>query len=130
MLQTQFDHERLDVYRLSIEYSAFAFGIASQMPSSHKNLKEQWLRASQSIPLNIAEANGKSSLKSRCNFFDIARGSAFECSAIQDIFIACQSQTTEELNPGKKLLIRIVSMLTKIARRGQNDSVPEHETVF
>jgi four helix bundle protein len=43
------------------------------------------LRAAQSISLNIAEGNGKRSLKDRSRFFDISRGSALECSAIQDV---------------------------------------------
>ena len=35
--------------------------------------RDQWLRASQSIPLNIAEGNGKSTAADRRRFFEIAR---------------------------------------------------------
>ncbi|MGV2339886.1 MAG UNVERIFIED_CONTAM: four helix bundle protein [Planctomycetaceae bacterium] len=36
----------------------------------------------QSIPLNIAEGNGKQSLKDKNRFFEIARGSALKFAAI------------------------------------------------
>ena len=45
------------------------------------------LRASQSIPLNIAEGNGRRGSQDRRRFFDIARASALECAAIQDVLI-------------------------------------------
>ncbi|TWT94902.1 four helix bundle protein [Neorhodopirellula pilleata] len=53
-----FDHDRLGVYRLSIDYVAAAFEISALL----NGLRDQWVRAAQSIPLNIAEGNGKRSL--------------------------------------------------------------------
>ncbi len=47
--------------------------------------RDQWLRAAQSIPLNIAEGNGKQSLKDKNRFFEIARGSALECASIHEL---------------------------------------------
>ncbi|MBK6331410.1 MAG: four helix bundle protein [Bacteroidetes bacterium] len=35
--------------------------------------------------LNIAEGSGKASLNDRKNYFTIARGSVFECVAVNDI---------------------------------------------
>ena len=69
-----FDHDRLDVYRLSIDDVAESFTDAKQLSGTHRYARDQWLRAAQSIPLNIAEGNGKRSLKDRCRFLDIARG--------------------------------------------------------
>ena len=68
-----FDHDRLDVYRLSIEYVASSFAVAKALSGLHRPARDQWLRAAQSIPWNIAEGNGKRSLKDRARFFDIAR---------------------------------------------------------
>jgi hypothetical protein len=56
-----FDHDRLDVYRLSIEYFANAFDTSRLLEGLHRHALDQWLRAAPSIPLNIAESNGKRS---------------------------------------------------------------------
>ncbi len=80
-------HEKLDVYRLSIGYVAWVYGKAASLRGIHRNAREQWLRASQSIPLNIAEGNGKTAEADRRRYFEIARGSALECAAIQDVLI-------------------------------------------
>jgi hypothetical protein len=55
MSEPIFDHDRLDVYRLSIDYVASSFAIAKDLNGLHRHARDQWLRAAQSIPLNIAE---------------------------------------------------------------------------
>jgi four helix bundle protein len=53
-----FGHEKLDVYRAAIEYVGWAYRLCERL-KGHRNAKDQLLRASQAIPLNIAEGNGK-----------------------------------------------------------------------
>ena len=76
------------------------------------------LRASQAIPLNIAEGNGKATDGDRRRYFEIARGSALECGAIQDVLEVCGALSAEENAKAKKVLDRIVAMLTRLGRRG------------
>ena len=52
MAEPTFDHERLDVYQLSIDYVAFSFRIAGKLSGVNRQARDQWLRAAQSIPLN------------------------------------------------------------------------------
>jgi len=82
MNDAMLDHEKLAVYRVSIEYEASTFRIAKSLSGLQRHARDQWLHAAQSIPLNIAEGNGKQSLKDKNRFFEIARGSALECAAI------------------------------------------------
>jgi four helix bundle protein len=123
-----FDHEKLDVYRLSIDYVAFSYTLASALTGNNRHARDQWLRAAQSIPLNIAEGNGKHSLKDRSRFFDIARGSALECAAIHDILSVCHAIEPDDNLTGKSQLRRIVAMLTKLVAR--NESVSETRSVY
>ena len=104
-------------YRLSIEYVASSFSLAKDLNGLHRQARDQWLRAAKSIPLNIAEGNGKRSLKDRNRFLDIARGSALECAAIQDILAATDGIVDESHSQLKQVLKRIVSMLTRLIAR-------------
>ncbi len=40
-----FDHEKLDIYRLAVEYVADSFGIAKELSGLHRHSRDQWLRA-------------------------------------------------------------------------------------
>ena len=106
-----FGHERLDVYRAAIDYAGWAYNFCEEL-KGHRNAKDQLLRASQAIPLNIAEGNGKATDGDRRRYFEIARASALECGAIQDVLQVCGALTEEE--NGK----RIVGILTKLGQRG------------
>jgi four helix bundle protein len=128
MTENFFDHERLDVYRLSIEYVADAFDISRSLEGLHRHARDQWLRAAQSIPLNIAEGNGKRSLKDRARFLDIARGSALECAAIQDVLVVSGGLSGETDHKLKSRLVRIVAMLTRMAMKF--DGVSESSTEY
>ena len=122
MSEPIFDHEKLDVYRLSIEYAAASYGVAKALTGVNRHIRDQWLRAAQSIPLNIAEGNGKQSLKDKNRFFEIARGSALECAAIHDMLLMFAAADEEWNRQGKSQLRRIVSMLTRLIQRTDRDA--------
>ena len=122
MTEPIFDHERLDVYRLAIEYVSSTYRIAKSLNGPERHARDQWLRAAQSIPLNIAEGNGKQSLKDKNRFFEIARGSALECAAIHDILLSFEAIDSELNRIGKTNLKRIVSMLIRLIQRTETVS--------
>ena len=122
-----FGHEKLDVYRAAIEYVGWAYRYCEAL-AGHRNAKDQLLRASQAIPLNIAEGNGKGTEGDRRRYFEIARGSALECGAVQDVLQVCGAMTAEENEKAKALLDRIVAMLTKLGQRGY--AVHEESAVY
>jgi four helix bundle protein len=117
MIAQSFDHERLDVYRLSIDYVARSFEAVQPLEGLYRHARDQWLRAAQSIRLNIAEGNGKRNLKDRARFLDIARGSALECAAIQDVVVRTKGIKLQDDAEIKVMLHRIVAMLTRMAMR-------------
>lgn len=114
-----FDHEKLDVYRLSLEFSAWSYEKCKTLGAFERHIRDQFLRASQSIPLNIAEGNGKRSGPDRRRFFEIARGSALECASILDILVVCGVSAENDVTPGKAMLLRIVAMLSKMTADDQ-----------
>jgi four helix bundle protein len=90
--------------------------------------RDQLLRASQSIALNIAEGCGKIPAADRGRFLQIASGSARECGAILDILDRCGVLDREAERKGKDLLVRIVAMLTRMIERG--NQVREEDIVY
>ena len=54
-----FDHERLDVYQLGLDFIVLANDVVERMPRGRGHLADQLSRASTSIVLNIAEGAGK-----------------------------------------------------------------------
>ncbi len=117
MTKPIFDHNRLDVYRLSIDYLASSYGIAKELDRVDRHARDQWLRAAQSIRLNIAEGKGKRSDKDQNRFLDIARGSALECASIQDLLAAAQRIADGRHGELKRKLKRIVSIMTRLIAR-------------
>jgi four helix bundle protein len=110
-----FDHERLDVYRLGIEFVAWVGEqLEGRLRDAPRAATKHLDEASHSIVNNIAEGNGKRSLADRCRFLDIARGSALECAACLDTLVARKRLTPDEVAGAKKLLERIVSMLWRM----------------
>jgi four helix bundle protein len=80
------------------------------------SVRNQLDRASTSVPLNIAEGNGKFTSPDRCRFFDNARGSALESAACLDVMVAKGFVSTAEVQAGKAMLVKIVSMLFGLIR--------------
>jgi four helix bundle protein len=83
----EFDHERLDVYRLSLDFLVFAERLLGGFPRGRAHFSDQLGRAALSIVLNVAEGAGKVSPADKRRFYQTARGSATESAALLD---ACQ----------------------------------------
>jgi four helix bundle protein len=111
-----FDHEKLEVYREAITFIAWISGLLEGLVRIG-DVKDQLDRASTSIPLNIAEGNGKYALKDRCRYFDTAHGSALECAAGLDILVAKAKLGPDQIRPGKESLQKIVRMLMGLIKR-------------
>ncbi|NVB83425.1 MAG: four helix bundle protein [Kofleriaceae bacterium] len=115
-VEVDIDHEKLDVYNCSIEHLAFVFKAMPLVPRGYSALVDQWRRAAVSVPLNIAEAVGKTSEADRRNRYAIARGEAMECGAILDVVRLLEVAPDVELARAKNLIVRIVGMLTKLCQ--------------
>ena len=126
-MKTNFDHEKLTVYQEAIKFVVWAVELLETLPKSMA-VHDQLDRASTSIPLNIAEGNGKYTAPDRCRYFDIARGSALECAACLDVLVAKKRLVKAE--PGKELLVRIVSLLVGLIRSTSSDRVHEEQAVY
>ena len=127
-MKTHFDRERLNVYQEAIAFCGWVGDLLNEV-TAKAAAKDQLDRASTSIPLNIAEGNGKFSNADRARFLEIARGSALECAACLDVLLARKLVAADRMIPAKEQLVRIVNMLVGILKRFSEyaDSLPEEE---
>jgi len=109
----------LIVYKKSLEVIAELESKVFVLTNLDKSIKDQLKRASSSIPLNISEGSSRFNPADRKNYFVIARGSAFECSAALDSIEVSIKQSFPEikfiLEEISKILFKMISNLdTKI----------------
>jgi four helix bundle protein len=109
-MKAYFDHEKLNVYQLSLAFNEWVGEFLSSVEAKAA-AKDQLDRAATSIPLNIAEGNGKFSKKDRARFVDITRGSALESAASLDVLVSRKLTTKARVDPAKHQLVQIVNML-------------------
>ena len=130
-MKTYFDHERLDVYQESIAFCGWVGDLLNQI-TAKAAAKDQLDRASTSLPLNIAEGNGKFSDADRSRFLEIARGSALECAACLDVLVVRKIIARERIVPAKEQLVRIVNMLMGMLKRfsGRAEFLREGEGIY
>ena len=124
-MRSYFDHEKLTVYRSAIAFITWSTDLLGHV-EARAAVKDQLDRASTSVPLNIAEGNGKFAIRDRCRFLDFARGSALECAGCLDVIAAKKLLEEKAVRTGKEQLLEIVSMLVglinSLSARIQEDS--------
>jgi four helix bundle protein len=124
-MNPMFDHEKLDVYCLELEFirwlTEFFDDASGAKAAQRRELIDQLDRASMSVLFNTAEGNGKRQGRQRAKYFDDARGSALECAACLDASVAKRVATSDRVQPGKETLVRVVAMLTRLVERFDPD---------
>jgi four helix bundle protein len=111
-----FDHERLDVYRLAVDFVGKGHDLVERLPRGRGYVADQLQRASLSIVLNIAEGAGKFHSADKASFYARARGSTTECAAVLDVCIRLGLLDDPLCAEAKGMLERISRMLTKLVR--------------
>ena len=86
-----------------------------------KHLRDQLLRASSSIALNVAKGSGKRTPADQKRYYSIALGSLRECEAILEL---------EDLgdNDLRRLMDRLGAILFTLTRKPLSRTVTETET--
>jgi len=115
-----FDHERLEVYQLALEFFDLADQVVEQLPRGRGHLADQLARASLSIVNNIAEGAGKFSKADKRRYYLIAMGSATESAAMLDICYRRNLIDDSTHRSGKQLLDRVVAMLVRLGKNLQD----------
>ncbi len=104
--------EKLDVYQKSINFAQKTSVLIENFTRGNGYIIDQLQRAALSISLNIAEGNGRYHIKEKCNFFWIARGSAFECVPILELCLRKKLIDKDTYQALRNDLIDITKMIS------------------
>ena len=121
-MQNYFDHEKLEVYQVELAFLTWLTPLltkvkASGVTSRSGEVLDQLDRTSLSAPLNTAEDNGRRQRQTRAKFFDDARGLATECERAWTPSSRSGSAKVRMSAKARKLLLRTVSILSKLIDR-------------
>jgi four helix bundle protein len=105
-----FGHEKLIVCQKGMRFVAVGSALLGRLPR-RVSACDHLDRAAESILLNIAHSSSTWSPGERVVYLGHANGSALECAACLDVLVAKSLLATEDVYPGKSLLVEVVSML-------------------
>jgi four helix bundle protein len=125
--QMAFAFEKLLVYQKAVDFSDDICKLSGNFPRGFYFLTDQINRAALSISTNIAEGNGRFTVRDRKNFFGIARGSVQECVPLLELarrrgFV--QQAEHEELKNSLEEISRMLSGLINGLDKRQTQSKP------
>lgn len=106
----------LDAQVIATQFASLLLGKLGKIPAAYRDLADQARRAATSIPLNIAEASGRTG-KDRAHHFRIAYGSAQEATVAVQLLrsVGVVSPADEALLLGS--LDRVKAMCWRLAGR-------------
>lgn len=112
-----FQFEKLEVYQKALDWVAQVEFLCEALKGKVSySLIDQLARAALSIPLNIAEGNGRWHKGEKRQFFWIARGSTFECVPIIQVLHRKNLITEQQYAGYYEQLDVIAKMLTSLVK--------------
>jgi four helix bundle protein len=115
-MDAKFSFENLLVWQKSMEFANNVIDVTEKLNSAkqHYRLSEQIEACSLSVAQNIAEGNGRWSIKEYIHFLYIARGSLYECVTLISLFQQRSWISTEIESGLKAQAIEIAKMLNAL----------------
>ncbi len=106
----------LDAQAVATQFASMLLGKLGRVPPVYRDLADQARRAATSIPLNVAEASGRTG-KDRSHHFRIAYGSAQETTVAIQLLTAVGVVSPSDEAVLLGLLDRVKAMVWRLAGR-------------
>ena len=111
------DFRELKVWQKAMDLTVEIYSIVKLLPQDENYaLSSQMRRAAVSIPSNIAEGQGRESMKEFIRFLSVARGSIRELSTQIEICERVQYLTEDKTVRAKELIEEIDKMLNALSK--------------
>ncbi len=112
-----FKFETLEIWKLALDFADYIYELAGKFPQSERfELASQIRRSASSVPANIAEGSGGSSVKDFQNYLDIAVKSI--CETVSHFALAKERGCINESEYGElKERAEVLVKRIKVFRR-------------
>lgn len=116
----------LVVWQKGMDLAALVYRLTRQLPKAEEfRLAGQLIRASASVPSNIAEGHERTSRKDYANFVSIARGSLAEVETLLELTVRAELLTEKDVSEAMSLAGEVGRMLSALRERlAQSALVP------
>ena len=113
----RFDFEKLEVYKMGLEFARKVYKLMSQLPRNYSfSIGDQFRRSALSVVNNIAEGSGKISKKEKALFYRISLTSARECIPMLTILNEDKIISNDVHDELRNTCIYLCNMIGKLAR--------------
>lgn len=116
----KFNFENLIVYQRSLSLAVEVIEKTKSFDFKYNRIRDQFIGAIISVPLNLAEGSGRKSIKDRANFYKIAQSSAFECIPLTSICHQIGLINEDIFNKWRAEIEEICKMIAGLIRRNQS----------
>jgi four helix bundle protein len=116
-----FIFENLEAYKRGLELTTKVYKLKKAIID--RVIRDQLLRAVLSIPLNIAEGQGRAHAREKKQFYNTAKGSLYECLPLINLCLEVQyinKQQFDELYEKMNEVGRVLSGLIKSVKEGRD----------
>ena len=118
MNEPKYSYKNLDVYKESKALVKMVYSLLKKFPKEENYaLCDQLRRAVISVPSNLAEGSGRTSVKDQAHFLEMAFGSLMEVGCQLDIAYELAYITQEELSASEEQVRRVAAMLSGLKRK-------------
>lgn len=115
----------LTVWQRAMDMTVGVYSLVKDFPPRESfALSQQLIRASSSVPANIAEGHGRGTRRAYANSLSIARGSLMEAQTFVILAIRVQYISEDRAAPVLDLITQISKMLTVLRARLLAPQVP------
>ena len=118
MNEPKYSYKNLDVYKESKALVKMVYGLLKQFPKEEQYaLCDQLRRSVISVPSNVAEGSGRTSMKDQAHFIEMAYGSLMEVECQIDIAYDLSYISQDNINRVEELIGVVAALLSGLRNK-------------
>ena len=120
-LPVSFAHEKLDAYRLALQFVSWVHSLRPQLFGQSRDVRRGLDETCTTVPLNIAAGCCRCTAEDRQHFFADAHEAAMQCTARLDVLARLRALPDDFVHHGKQILARLAAGIEDLIDQIEDD---------